>query len=92
MIVFLIEFITERYVEQKYGLSQGAAASGVQTNFKGEQPAADDEHNVESTAAFESESLLEKKERVAEFSFRQQISAFLILEFGIIFHSKSWTK
>lgn len=35
----------------------------------------------------ESEAFEEKAEAIAEMSFQKQISAFLILEFGVIFHS-----
>ena len=35
----------------------------------------------------ERDSIESEKERLAETGFRQQIAAFLILEFGVLFHS-----
>lgn len=41
----------------------------------------------ESPALNDSDSIEAEKDRLADVAFRQQITAFLILEFGVIFHS-----
>jgi len=117
MLVFLLEFVTGRYVDWKYGLSHDATVDcdyeshGTRSGTTDEgahkyqlssrrkhsdhdarrdtaTAAGGDHLDMENgTDASDSASLLAKKERVAEFAFRQQITAFLILEFGIIFHS-----
>ncbi len=47
-----------------------------------------DEHKHHSPdESFERDSIDSAKEKAAELAFKQQIAAFLILEFGVIFHS-----
>ena len=43
--------------------------------------------DLESTGIDGSDSIEAEKERAADIAFEQQIAAFLILEFGVIFHS-----
>ncbi|KAK3673315.1 hypothetical protein LTR78_006860 [Recurvomyces mirabilis] len=133
MVVFLMDFAAERYVEEKYGLAHGLsaeqtdAAAGMQRHgsidaaalrysmshrpshlaaaphhshqhlHSGEQdyPALSPA-NAQSTESKELEmgngstevgSIDSEKERAVTTAFQQQIAAFLILEFGVIFHS-----
>lgn len=43
--------------------------------------------DIESPETHEADSIDVEKERLADIAFKQQITAFLILEFGVIFHS-----
>jgi len=126
MLIFLMDFGAERYVEHKYGFSHDHHnIEDIITDHPGSdselpshrQPSMshhqihsgdqdDNMHNAIAAAqarndeaptkeckelADESqESDIEKNtddSEAAERSFRQQIAAFLILEFGVIFHS-----
>lgn len=128
MVIFLMDFASERYVEKKYGLAHGIAdadnVTGHGASFdaamvrysisdrtatnqhlhshqhlhSGEVDPVNSSHRPAHSAANERAkdevlesgdqiSLDSKKERLAEIAFRQQIAAFLILEFGVIFHS-----
>jgi zinc transporter 1/2/3 len=123
MLVFLMDFAAERYVEKKYGWAHGgghdeeklttafdAANARYRNSFgcanhqalhSGEQdgtlktsgptesatghPAlaeAKSAHHADENSSIETEESL-----AAERGFKQQIAAFLILEFGVIFHS-----
>lgn len=97
MMVFLLDFGAERYVEKKYGLCRDdpepIMASGVEVNQLGLRRSNSNSHPHSASALaskdkqakeVESQSLDEGQ---LERSFRQQIAAFLILEFGVIFHS-----
>lgn len=110
IIIFLLDFIAERYVEIKYGIHndpdvQQAVTGEADTRTNG---GAADAHNhapakissradVETAAAaaraFEEKFSAEGyevdsvDEAARDRSFKQQISAFLILEFGVMFHS-----
>lgn len=127
LVVFVMDFGAERYVEKKYGVMHGTAADpnagGLRTGsvdaamlryslsrpsqqgdrhqthqhlHSGDQDRTAPPHNRsvnqkaleggENTEA-ETVSVLSEKELATESSFRQQIAAFLILEFGVIFHS-----
>ncbi|KAJ5801628.1 uncharacterized protein N7518_003696 [Penicillium psychrosexuale] len=86
MMVFLMDFGAERYVEVKYGIcredpepmmSTGGEVRRVDSRVSGRH--ADDKQAKE----VESQS----EEAAIERSVRQQIAALLILEFGVIFHS-----
>lgn len=97
MMVFLLDFGAERYVEKKYGLCRDdpepIMASGVEVNQLGLRRSNSNSH-PHSTSALASKDKQAKEvesqsldEGQLERSFRQQIAAFLILEFGVIFHS-----
>ncbi|KAJ5622477.1 hypothetical protein N7528_005709 [Penicillium herquei] len=92
MIIFLMDFGAERYVEKKYGLCRDdpepIMASGVEADpsvahnhIHHDRPGSTDKGVKELESQSDSES------EMIERSFRQQIAAFLILEFGVIFHS-----
>jgi zinc transporter 1/2/3 len=120
MIIFLMDFGAEQYVDRKYGYAHGPNIEAVITDQPGTTEGADPHNShsithqqlhsgdqdsafhsaiaasqtikdvprkqelaVDSEKASPTPSIDEKEER----SFRQQIAAFLILEFGVIFHS-----
>jgi zinc transporter 1/2/3 len=126
MGVFLMDFVAERYVENKYGwahggghdeekhtttafdaanarysTSAGAGCSNHQALHSGEQDGTLPNNASASAAAPASSSITDAKaghtaselssiateDSLVERSFQQQIAAFLILEFGVIFHS-----
>ncbi|KAB8074202.1 hypothetical protein BDV29DRAFT_201434 [Aspergillus leporis] len=79
MIIFLLDLAAEVYVERKYGVHRDEDATGAFIQGKHHCSQSEEEpYGQEKTS--ESDSV------VAERSFRQQIAAILILEFGIIFH------
>ncbi|KAE8151739.1 Zinc/iron permease [Aspergillus avenaceus] len=75
VIIFLLDLAAEVYVEWKYDISKPEDTTHTFTTQKPSPP---------SSPHLPSPSTDETN---AERSFRQQIAAFLILEFGIIFHS-----
>ncbi|KAI9933653.1 hypothetical protein ASPWEDRAFT_43465 [Aspergillus wentii DTO 134E9] len=91
MGIFLLDFGAERYVEVKYGICREdpepimtdsvGQAQGQQV--KPAQPAGE-ERKRSKDSSLESQSM---EEVYIDRSFKQQIAAFLILEFGVIFHS-----
>lgn len=123
MLIFLLDFGAERWVESKYGFSHSESIEDIITDKPGQDPcpthsrslthnqlhsgdqdsnmhdaiaAAQDARDVpfdkkdDSGSRCGSSDLEEQKMSAAEKeerSFRQQIAAFLILEFGVIFHS-----
>ena len=110
MLIFLLDFLAERYVDYKYGFvndkpnveaiitdqpgnSEGAAPAILSQQHPDDQlESAERAPNEKSTAKGFNNSDLENYsvKEVAdaeERSFQQQIAAFLILEFGVIFHS-----
>ncbi|KAL5348032.1 hypothetical protein ACLOAV_006512 [Pseudogymnoascus australis] len=114
MLVFLLDFGAERYVEHKFGFAhghpdiEGIVATGDHVTYQaihsGDQNDAAQRRSSLNTAVdaefqdvengnnstLESDAEVEKPGAsigVVERSFHQQIAAFLILEFGIIFHS-----
>ncbi|KAF3391699.1 Zinc-regulated transporter 1 [Penicillium rolfsii] len=97
MMVFLLDFGAERYVEKKYGLCRDdpepIMASGVEVNQLGLRRSNSHSH-AQSVSPLDSKDKQAKEVEAQsmddgqiERSFRQQIAAFLILEFGVIFHS-----
>jgi zinc transporter 1/2/3 len=98
MIIFLMDFGAERYVEKKYGLCRDdpepIMATGVEPQADArrlsahgqaiDRPHSADKNNKQMK---ELESQSDLEEATIERSFQQQIAAFLILEFGVIFHS-----
>jgi zinc transporter 1/2/3 len=86
MVIFLMDFGAELYVESKYGVIRSDERAVVvqvhddpirsTTSKEGVPSAVNKQWGDSDTDSLE-----------AERSFRQQIAAFLILEFGVIFHS-----
>ncbi|KAJ5097736.1 high affinity zinc ion transporter [Penicillium angulare] len=96
MFVFLLDFGAERYVEKKYGICREDPEPIMTTATNGEGPNHRHRASIERsrpTSAdkqikeLESQSDSDTDEGQIERSFKQQIAAFLILEFGVIFHS-----
>ena len=106
MIVFLMDFAAERYVEKKYNFAHahpdvdvvvtGAAShdhthqylhSGDQDGLPANNNDKPSDSDTEKGEKGASVSLDQLSEHEREVSFKQQIASFLILEFGVIFHS-----
>ncbi|KAJ5086280.1 hypothetical protein NUU61_007587 [Penicillium alfredii] len=88
VIIFLLDLAAEVYVEHKYGIHKNESATNALVSHGHSldvQPApvtsaARDEKRIDAWMSDEDSMTIER-------SFQQQISAFLLLEFGIIFHS-----
>lgn len=91
MLIFLMDFGAERYVEKKYGLCredpEPLMASGVEHTQLGLARSHSASHPGKEDKAVREIEAQSLDEGTVERSFRQQIAAFLILEFGVIFHS-----
>ncbi|KAE8450313.1 hypothetical protein EG329_006741 [Mollisiaceae sp. DMI_Dod_QoI] len=122
MIIFLMDFGAEQYVDRKYGLGHGPNVENLITDQPGQTEGAIEGQNPRSrslthnqlhsgdqdqamhdsiAAAQDAQEISKNADNsgdsekgkttseveVEEMSFRQQIAAFLILEFGVIFHS-----
>ncbi|KAJ4294154.1 hypothetical protein N0V90_007844 [Kalmusia sp. IMI 367209] len=74
--IFIVDLSTERYVELKYGISVDAKVEDLITS--GRTALVKDAPNSHKRKA---------PHDMERISFHQQLAAFLILEFGIIFHS-----
>ena len=95
MMIFLLDFGAERYVELKYGVAaeqdiQGAITS-VEASKDADQPRDGSPAGMPRAEHDNEKGFYEEIEFGAtdagRFAFRQQIAAFLILEFGVICHS-----
>ncbi|KAJ4263437.1 hypothetical protein NW762_006256 [Fusarium torreyae] len=93
MIIFLMDFAADYYVSVRYGTKDVSVEDTV-TGQTGEEhhghPVNKDSPRKSDGASFddiEEFKNLESDSEEALASFRQQIAAFLILEFGILFHS-----
>ena len=97
MLIFLLDFGAERYVEMKYGVH---CEQDIQTSVAGGKSERDHQEprgslqidQATSKGASRGKAIFEydpeaMDSAAREQSFRQQIAAFLILEFGVIFHS-----
>ncbi|KAJ5812286.1 hypothetical protein N7474_008587 [Penicillium riverlandense] len=88
VFVFLMDFGAQLYVETKYGpVEEDPRASIVQETHE-HQPSEEvltTTIETKKDSAWDSQDF--KDSAAAERSFQQQISALLILEFGVIFHS-----
>jgi solute carrier family 39 (zinc transporter), member 1/2/3 len=100
MVIFLMDFAAERYVEMRYGLLPShhdnvgtLLTDGLHSNAP--QPVREGKEDdleirqVSGKQPKEVVSLDDSNDAALKIdrSFRQQIAAFLILEFGVIFHS-----
>lgn len=91
MVIFLMNFLADYYVENKYKSSKPTRpeVEDVITG-EGEAVAASSFSNVEMGKPSEKGQLAELahlSDEDIEREFKERIAAFLILEFGIIFHS-----
>jgi solute carrier family 39 (zinc transporter), member 1/2/3 len=123
MLIFLMDFGAERWVEQKYGFAHSESIEDIITDKPGQDSetaanrnrhkslthnqlhSGDQDENMHDAIAAAQQAKdmpMSKKDgysssdeekqtpsvaEMEERSFRQQIAAFLILEFGVIFHS-----
>lgn len=93
MLIFLLDLCAERYVEAKYGVQSETSVEATITTTAREEGLISEDSNAatEVTAELSKKTddpaVVEKLESLEEFAFRQQIAAFLILEFGVILHS-----
>ncbi|KAB8294781.1 hypothetical protein EYC80_006743 [Monilinia laxa] len=124
LLIFLMDFGAEQYVDRKYGFAHGPSIEDVITDQPGtsaaggnaraalthnqihsgdqdprlldnisspqqgkENSPASNSFTNEKNGVSDVEQATLNSEMTIERSFRQQISAFLILEFGVIFHS-----
>lgn len=86
VIIFLMDLAAEVYVEHKYGVERDESATDAfLTSHPHAHAGASDEGPTPTGS--KSNEIFSDDSSNAERSFRQQIAAFLILEFGIIFHS-----
>jgi zinc transporter 1/2/3 len=82
--MFLLDFAAERYVEINYDVDTHAVNVETLVTVGASDPKTDDlEINPVAVAGDNTDAENLQIER----SFREQIAAFLILEFGVIFHS-----
>ncbi len=99
MLIFLLDFGAKRYVEIKYGID---GELDVQTAITGQSDDSNTAHTDStrqgSLQAHRAKIAIAYEKNFHEYdpetdsvsrqrSFQQQIAAFLILEFGVIFHS-----
>lgn len=90
MIVFLLDFGASRYVEKKYGFQEERNTQEAVTGQPDRtlSPLVKNDMEVQAKEKFSPDDWSEDDDPIElERSFKQQISAFLILEFGVIFHS-----
>lgn len=89
VMIFLMDLAAEVYVEHKYGVERDDAATDAFIASQHDQHAGPSDEITESpTRTKATTSMVVREDSIhGERSFRQQIAAFLILEFGIIFHS-----
>lgn len=87
VIIFLLDLAAEVYVEHEYGVERDESATDAFfTSHSHPHADASEERTTVPTRSKTNEDIPDDSPS-AERSFRQQIAAFLILEFGIIFHS-----
>jgi zinc transporter 1/2/3 len=86
MGIFLLDFGAERYVEVKYGVCREDPERFMTSTVNNKEAIATDVRagDKKTDNDIETQSL---DSGLIERSFKQQIAAFLILEFGVIFHS-----
>jgi zinc transporter 1/2/3 len=130
MVVFLMDLLSEKYVETKYGQQNDESVEDIITTSRKSvshrhpdagnfQPIVLQNHDIEAGARVEVEAeqkgheditrssnnshaafsddmdkmkdpiVREKLEAAQAQAYKQQIAAFLVLEFGVIFHSVS---
>lgn len=103
VVIFLTDLAAERYVEMKYGVSAEQDIQAMITTDGPNHPHTAHVHsdtsntedagngnierNEKQFAATSGKRDVELQEAYEKMAFRQQIAAFLILEFGVIFHS-----
>ncbi|KAL4732788.1 hypothetical protein ACLX1H_001808 [Fusarium chlamydosporum] len=98
MIIFLLDFLADYYVSTRYGTNEVNIEGAITTQAGQEQnqghsvhaqPNKDSSRKNDGGSFDDIEELknLDSDSEEAMSSFKQQIAAFLILEFGVLFHS-----
>ncbi|KAM0252538.1 hypothetical protein ACHAQJ_007670 [Trichoderma viride] len=114
MLIFLLDFLAEYYVDRKYKLAHVEVEGAVTSNHSGTHthqglhsadqdgaiPPLDQKGNEPTTGRAPSDKLshgdhldveelkdIESDSEKTALGFQSQIAAFLILEFGVLFHS-----
>ncbi len=90
MMIFLLDFGAERYVELKYGVNTEQDIQGAITTAEEGKDASDSDNGPRARQDDEkgfSKEIEFYASQAGRRAFKQQIAAFLILEFGVIFHS-----
>ena len=92
MLIFLLDLVAERYVEIKYGTGAGPDIQDVITTAGDGTDSDGPRNGSPPSAKGDYEKALHQEleyydTQAGRLEFKQQISAFLILEFGVIFHS-----
>lgn len=93
--IFLLDVISQVIVERKFGVQHNHADNEIEDAITRKEVAPGPEFN---SSGLENQKAIEKKtgyeselsslcESEAEISFRKEFGAFLMLEFGVIFHS-----
>ncbi|OOF93566.1 hypothetical protein ASPCADRAFT_209506 [Aspergillus carbonarius ITEM 5010] len=92
-LIFLLDLAAEVYVEHKYGMHRDENATNAfitgdpNTTTTTHIPSHPEDGRGPAEKDTPTETTEETSAEMADRSFRQQIAGFLILEFGIIFHS-----
>lgn len=92
IFIFLLDFGAERYVEIKYDITNDPDVQAVVTGQSEvtQQARSEAEAQAARKKKYSAEGYVDEADSQSsdqERSFKQQITAFLILEFGVIFHS-----
>lgn len=95
MLIFLLDFGAERYVEMRYGViteqdiqaAITSAEDGKDSDPPSNRSQADSHRAKDDSEKGFSKELEFAGTKPGRAAFKQQIAAFLILEFGVIFHS-----
>ena len=102
-LIFLMDFGAERYVESKYGIASEQDVQAAVTGTPKIEDSDEEHGHRRSQVQEEKSAVrrlsvmgkfgpdyqksISEDDELVEMHFKQQIGAFLILEFGVIFHS-----
>ncbi|KAI1173412.1 zinc transporter protein [Nemania sp. FL0916] len=94
MLTFLLDFAAEYFVQTRYGMPHNQAAventittSGETTHQYLHSSDVDNAEKYDGYADMKELKHLSGDSTVTELEFKTQIAAFLVLEFGVLFHS-----
>lgn len=88
--IFLVDFLSSVYVERKYGVPDGCHHVNVEGVITSNNESAEEQQakyeNTTERGIEKTDSIISTETNV-EQGFHSQFAAFLVLEFGVIFHS-----
>ena len=87
MLIFLLDFGAQRYVEVKYNVGTEQDIQGAVTGVEDGKTQGDSSADMRNYSKGFSEDIEDGDTEAGQLTFKKQIAAFLILEFGVIFHS-----